>query len=36
LKHQPIDLVLWAAPYAAIAAGVYLVANGLGSSRRTA
>jgi hypothetical protein len=36
LKHQPMDLVLWAAPYAAIAAGVYLVANGLGSSRRTA
>lgn len=36
LKHQPIDLVLWAAPYAAIAAGAYLLAKGLGPSRRTA
>jgi hypothetical protein len=25
LKHQPVDLLLWAAPYLAIAAGVYMV-----------
>jgi len=25
LKHQPLDLLLWAAPYLAIAAGVYMV-----------
>jgi len=24
LKHQPLDLVLWAAPYLALAGGVYL------------
>ena len=36
LKHQPIDLVLWAAPYLAIAGGVYLAAKavGGGGSRR--
>jgi hypothetical protein len=28
LKHQPIDLLLWTAPYLAIAAGVYMVAQG--------
>jgi hypothetical protein len=33
LKHQPIDLVMWAAPYAAIATGVYLAAKGLSSDR---
>jgi hypothetical protein len=27
LKHQPIDLVLWAAPYVAIAGGAYLAAR---------
>ena len=27
LKHQPLDLVLWAAPYVAIATGVYLAAH---------
>jgi cytochrome c-type biogenesis protein CcmH/NrfF len=27
LKHQPIDVLLWAAPYLAIAAGVYMVAH---------
>jgi hypothetical protein len=25
LKHQPIDLLLWAAPYVAIATGVYMM-----------
>jgi hypothetical protein len=25
LKHQPLDLVLWAAPYLALAGGVYLL-----------
>ena len=33
LKHQPIDLLLWAAPYAAIAGGVYLAARSLGGRR---
>jgi hypothetical protein len=27
LKHQPIDVLLWAAPYLAIAAGAYMVAH---------
>jgi hypothetical protein len=27
LKHQPLDILLWAAPYAAIAGGVYLMAR---------
>lgn len=27
LKHQPIDLSLWAAPYLAVAAGVYMVTH---------
>jgi len=34
LKHQPIDLVLWAAPYAAIAGGLYLVAKSFNGGRR--
>jgi hypothetical protein len=25
LKHQPVDLILWAAPYLALAGGVYLL-----------
>ena len=29
LKHQPIDVVMWAAPYAAIAGGLYLAFRGL-------
>ena len=29
LKHQPIDLVMWAAPYAAIAAGLFLAARAI-------
>ena len=29
LKHQPVDLVLWAAPYLAIAGGVFLTARAL-------
>ena len=27
LKHQPLDVLLWAAPYVAIAAGVYMAAQ---------
>jgi hypothetical protein len=33
LKHQPIDLVLWAAPYLAIAGGTYLLAKGINGRR---
>jgi len=33
LKHQPIDLVLWAAPYLAIAGGAYLLAKTLNGRR---
>jgi hypothetical protein len=29
LKHQPLDLLLWAAPYAALAGGVYMAVRGL-------
>jgi len=29
LKHQPLDLLLWAAPYAAIGAGIYLAVRSL-------
>ena len=29
LKHQPIDLVLWAAPYLAIAGSLYVAARTL-------
>ena len=35
LKHQPLDLLLWAAPYVAIAAGLYMTANAV-SGRRSA
>jgi hypothetical protein len=28
LKHQPIDVLLWIAPYLAIAGGIYLAARG--------
>ena len=34
LKHQPIDLLMWAAPYVAIGGGLYLLARALGGSRR--
>jgi hypothetical protein len=34
LSHQPLDLVLWAAPYLAMAGGVYLLARTL-NARRT-
>jgi hypothetical protein len=27
LKHQPLDLLLWAAPYLAIAGGIYMLAQ---------
>jgi hypothetical protein len=33
LIHQPLDLVLWAAPYLAMAAGVYFASNALKRSR---
>jgi hypothetical protein len=33
LKHQPIDVVLWAAPYLAIAGGAYLLARSLNGRR---
>jgi hypothetical protein len=33
LKHQPIDLVLWAAPYLAMAGGAYLLARSLNGRR---
>jgi hypothetical protein len=29
LKHQPIDLLMWAAPYLAIAGGVYIAARAM-------
>lgn len=29
LRHQPIDLLMWAAPYAAIGGGIYLLWRGL-------
>jgi hypothetical protein len=32
LKHQPLDLVLWAAPYVAIAGGVYFAVKALNGS----
>ena len=28
LKHQPIDLVLWAAPYLAVGVGIYMLTRG--------
>jgi hypothetical protein len=33
LAHQPLDLVMWAAPYLAIAGGAYLLARTLNSRR---
>jgi hypothetical protein len=33
LKHQPLDLVMWAAPYLAIAGGAYLLARTLNGRR---
>ena len=36
LKHQPIDLVLWAAPYVAIAGGLFLAARTARRLRPTA
>jgi hypothetical protein len=33
LKHQPLDLVMWAAPYLAIAGGAYLLAKTLNGRR---
>jgi hypothetical protein len=33
LKHLPLDAVLWAAPYAAIACGLYLITKQLPSRR---
>jgi len=33
LKHQPIDLVLWAAPYVAIASSLYVAAKALTADR---
>jgi len=36
LKHQPIDLVLWAAPYVAIGAGLYAVARAMNGPRSRA
>ena len=33
LKHQPIDLVLWAAPYMATGSGLYLAARALSGKR---
>ena len=34
LKHQPIDLLMWAAPYLAIGGGLYMMARALGGSGR--
>ncbi len=36
LKHQPLDLLLWAAPYLALGGGVYLAARALRQPRPTA
>jgi hypothetical protein len=33
LKHQPIDLVLWAAPYVAIAGGLFMAARAFNGRR---
>jgi hypothetical protein len=35
LKHQPVDLLLWAVPYMAIAAGVYFGARAVQSRPRS-
>ena len=34
LKHQPLDLVMWAAPYVAMAAGVYFATRAMSDGRR--
>jgi hypothetical protein len=34
LKHQPLDIVMWAAPYVAIAAGVYMATKAIRGGRR--
>jgi hypothetical protein len=34
LAHQPIDLLMWAAPYVAIGGGLYMMARALGRSGR--
>ena len=34
LKHQPLDLLLWAAPYLALAGGIYLLTQGRQTRRR--
>ena len=36
LKHQPIDMLLWAAPYVAIGVGVYLAGRALSARRAVA
>jgi hypothetical protein len=36
LKHQPLDLLLWAAPYLALGGGVYLAARALRSRKPAA
>ena len=36
LKHQPIDIVLWAAPYVAIAGGLYALSKAMKSGRARA
>jgi hypothetical protein len=33
LKHQPIDLLLWAAPYAAVAGGIYIAVKAMREQR---
>ena len=33
LEHQPIDLVLWATPYVAIAGGLFLAAKAVRGRR---
>jgi hypothetical protein len=33
LKHQPLDLLMWAAPYLAIAGSAYLAARAIGGRR---
>jgi hypothetical protein len=33
LKHQPVDIVMWAMPYVAVAGGVYMLAQAFGRRR---
>ena len=35
LRHQPIDVLMWAAPYAAIGGGIYLLMRGLNGPGRS-